>query len=261
LKYRASSDYPSIKQATPFTHMIDSYTIEKGNPNLEPEQTHTVSLRFRIMNGLLSLEPYYSFSNNKINRIASSMNDNMLAYSYANVGNYKSQGLKGDITIPLFKQSLIFQTSFDFFKSSIVYNEKVNDVKDWVMNTQLLYINKKYSTVSGFNYQKGIKKLINAQGYDYYNTDYWMLFVQQPLLKNKMTVMLGYMLPIDFGALYEQGSYIDTDIYKATTAYDISMLKNMLTVKLTYRFGKGNSIRSIDKDIKKEIENKSKGLF
>lgn len=260
LKYRASSDYPSIKQATPFTHMIDSYTIEKGNPNLEPEQTHTVSLRFRIMNGLLSLEPYYSFSNSKINRIASSLNDNVIEYSYDNVGNYRSQGVKGDITIPLFKQSLIFQTSFDFFKSSIVYNEKVNDVKDWVMNTQLLYINKKYSTVSGLNYQKGIKKLINAQGYDYYNTDYWMLFVQQPLLKNKMTVMLGYMLPIDLGAIYAQGSYIDTDIYKATTTYDISMLKNMLTVKLTYRFGKGNNIRSIDKTIETETE-KSKGLF
>jgi hypothetical protein len=115
--------------------------------------------------------------------------------------------------------------------------------------------------VAGLNYQKGIKKLINAQGYDYYNTDYWMLFVQQPLLKNKMTIMLGYILPIDLGVIYEQGSYVDMDIFKATTTYDISMLKNMLMLRLTYRFSNGKRTRSIDKDIEMEIEKTSKGLF
>ncbi len=261
LKYRADSDYPSINQATPFNHILDSYTSERGNPYLKPEQTHTVSAKFRILQGLMSLEPYYSFSNNKINRIANSLGDNKIEYSYDNVGNYISQGIKGDITIPLFKQSLIIQTSFDFFKSSITYNGKINEINDWVMNSQMLYINKKYKTVAGFNYQKGIKKLINAQGYDYYNTDYWMLLVQQPFLKDKLTVMLGYMLPVNFGAIYEQGSYIDTDIYKATTTYDISMLKNFLVVRLAYRFDKGKNIRTLDKDIKKETEGKSKGLF
>lgn len=261
VKYRASSEYPSIKESTPFTHMIDPYTMEKGNPNLEPELTNSVSVKFRFMNGLLSLEPYYDFSNNKINRTISSLNSNVLEYSFDNVGKYTSQGIKGDITIPLLKQQLIIQSGFDFFKSSITYNEKTNNIKDWAMNTQILYIAKKHNTVAGLNYQKGIKKLITAQGYDYYNTDYWMLFVQQPLLKNKMTIMLGYMLPIDLGVIYEQGSYIDTDIYKASTTYDISMLKNMLSVRLTYRFSKGKETRMIDKDLDLEIEKKSKGLF
>lgn len=261
LKYRADSDYPSIKQATPFTHVIDPYNIEKGNPYLEPEQTHTISAKFRIMQGLLTIEPYYSFSNNKINRVINPINDQLYEYSYDNVGNYISQGIKGNITIPLFKQSLIIQSSFDFFKSSISYNGKSNHINDWEMDAQLIYINKKYTTVMGLNYFKGIKKIINAQGYDYYNTDYWMLFVQQPFLKNKMTVMLGYILPVDFGVKYEQGSYIDTDIYKATTTYDISFLKNIVMLRLTYRFNKGKEIRSIDKNIEKEIEKKSKGLF
>ncbi|MBT6045954.1 MAG: TonB-dependent receptor [Candidatus Scalindua sp.] len=261
LKYRAYSKYPTIKESTPFIHMIDPYTMEKGNPLLEPELTHRVSTKFRIMNGLLTLEPYYEYSNNKINRTIISLNENVLEYSYDNVGKYISQGIKGDITIPLFKQSLIIQSSFDFFKSSITYNGKNNNIKDWVMNTQMLYISKKYATVAGLNYQKGIKKLINAQGYDYYNTDYWMLFVQQPLLKNKMTIMLGYILPIDLGVIYEQGSYVDMDIFKATTTYDISMLKNMLMLRLTYRFSNGKRTRSIDKDIEMEIEKTSKGLF
>ncbi|MBT7466215.1 MAG: TonB-dependent receptor, partial [Bacteroidetes bacterium] len=140
LKYRAYSKYPTIKESTPFIHMIDPYTMEKGNPLLEPELTHRVSTKFRIMNGLLTLEPYYEYSNNKINRTIISLNENVLEYSYDNVGKYISQGIKGDITIPLFKQSLIIQSSFDFFKSSITYNGKNNNIKDWVMNTQMLYI-------------------------------------------------------------------------------------------------------------------------
>ena len=73
--------------------------------------------------------------------------------------------------------------------------------------------------------------------------------------------MLGYILPIDLGVIYEQGSYVDMDIFKATTTYDISMLKNMLMLRLTYRFSNGKRTRSIDKDIEMEIEKTSKGLF
>ncbi|MCD6090569.1 MAG: outer membrane beta-barrel protein [Bacteroidales bacterium] len=261
LKYRADSDYPSMKQVNPFTHTIDPYTIETGNPYLEPELTHKISARFRIMQGLISLEPYYHFSNNWINKVITPLDGNIFEYSYDNVGNYESTGFKINFNLPMFKQSLFLQSNADFFQSSISYNGKSNTVNDWVMNTQLLYINKKYHSVAGLNYQKGIKKLINAQGYEYYNTDYWLIFIQQPLLKNKMTVMLSYMLPIDFGVTYEQGSYIDTGLYRATTAYDISMLKNTLMLRLTYRFTKGKSVRNISKSIEKEIENKSKGIF
>lgn len=58
------------------------------------------------------------------------------------------------------------------------------------MNTQLLSIDKKYHTVGGFIFQKGLKKIINAQGYGMGNNDIWLMFVQQPLFKNSLTVMV-----------------------------------------------------------------------
>ncbi|MFH0761006.1 MAG: outer membrane beta-barrel protein [Bacteroidota bacterium] len=261
LKYRADSEYPSIRQVTPFTQLLDPYTYEKGNPLLRPELIQTVSARFQILEGLVNIEPYYSFSNNRINRIVTPVEGNIFEYSYGNVGNYDSKGIKGDITLPFFKQSLIVKTNFDFFSNSITYNGHTNKINDWTMDGQLLYIGKKYQTVAGLIYQKNVKKLINAQGYDYYNNDFWMVFAQQPFFKKRMTLMLGYILPINFGAIYEQGSYTDAGIYTATSKYDISLLKNMLMFNITYRFSQGKSVRNIEKDIKKETEKKSKGMF
>ncbi len=261
LKYRADSEYPTISQVTPFTMVLDQYTTQKGNPNLRPELTHTVSARFRVMQGLLSVEPYYGFSENRINRIVNPLENNMIEFLYENVGQYSSRGIKGDFTIPLFKQSLIIKTDFDFFNQSITYQERKNTVKDWTMNTQLLYIGKKYHSVGGLIYQKGLKKIITAQGYEMANNDFWLMFVQQPLFKNSLTVMVGYILPVNFLASYNQGSYTDTGLYTTTSLYDISMLKNMMMVNITYRFNKGKSVRNIEKEVKVEVERQAKKIF
>jgi len=261
LKYRADSEYPSISQVTPFTQVLDQYTTQKGNPNLSPELTHTVSARMRVMQGLFSLEPYYGFSNNRINRVVNLLGGNQVEFLWENVGHFTSRGIKGDLTIPLFKQSLIIKTDFDFFHQSITYQERKNTINDWTMNTQLIYIGKKYQTVGGLIYQKGLKKIINAQGYELSNNDFWLMFVQQPLFKKRLTVMVGYILPTNFLANYNQGSYTDTGLYTTTSLYDISMLKNMLMVNLTYRFNKGKSVRNIEKEVKTETERQAKKIF
>jgi hypothetical protein len=261
IKYRADSEYPSIRQVTPFTQVLDQYSIEKGNPELKPDLTHSISARFRIMQGLLSVEPYFGYSNNKINRVANLLENNQIEYSYDNVGQFMSSGIKGDFTIPLFKQSLIIKNDFDFFAQSISYLDRKNSIRDWTMNTQLLYIGKKYHTVGGLIFQKGLKKVINAQGYDYYNNDFWLTFIQQPFLKNTLTVMVGYILPIDFLAKFEQGNYIDTGVYTSSSMYNISMLKNMMLVNITWRFNQGKSVRNLAKEVTKEEERQAKKIF
>ncbi len=261
LKYRANTEYPTISQVTPFTQVMDQYTTMKGNPNLRPELTHTVSARMRVMQGLFSIEPYYGYSNNRINRVVNPLGGNMMEFLYENVGHFTNRGIKGDLTIPLFKQTLIIKTDFDFFNQSITWQERKNTINDWKMNTQFLYIGKKYHTVGGLIYQKGLTKIINAQGYDKADNDFWLAFVQQPLFKNSLTVMVGYILPVNFGVSYDQGSYTDTGLYTTRNVYNIDMLKNMLLVNITYRFNQGKSVRSIGKEVKTETERQAKKIF
>ncbi len=261
LKYRAETEYPTISQVTPFTQVLDQYTTQKGNPDLGPELTHTLSARLLGMQGLFSLEPYFGFSNNRINRVVNSLGGNQIEFLFENVGHFTSRGIKGDVTIPLFKQSLIIKTNFDVFHQSITYQERENSINDWTMNTQFLYIGKKYHSVVGLIYQKGLTKVINAQGYDMGNNDFWLTFVQQPFFKNRLTVMIGYILPTDFLTKYSQGSYTDTGLYTTKSLYDIGMLKNMMLVNITYRFNQGKSVRNIEKEVKTEVERKAKKVF
>lgn len=207
------------------------------------------------------MEPYVGYSNNRINRVVNPGEGGIFIFSYDNVGRFDSRGIKGDFTIPLFKQSLIIKSDFDFYRHSITYQEKINIVKDFSLNSQLLYINKKYHTVGGLLYQKGLRKMINAQGYDYGNNDFWMVFIQQPFLKQRLTVMMGYILPLDIAARYTQGNYTDTGLYTTSNQYDISMLKNMLLVNIVYRFNQGKSVRSIEKEVKKDVERESRKIF
>ena len=82
-------------------------------------------------------------------------------------------------------------------------------------------------------------------GYSYYTKDFF---------KKKMSVMFGYMLPVDFGASYIQGTHMNINNYEKNTYNDISVLKNLALIKLTYRFNQGKIVKKTEKDFDKELE-------
>ncbi|MEA3451137.1 MAG: TonB-dependent receptor, partial [Bacteroidota bacterium] len=103
LKYRSDANYPSINQLNPFTTVVDWQTVSTGNPNLTPEKSHKISLKLNIMNGLISLEPYYNFSENSIIRTLNKQDDNTWLYTYENAAKRNEKGLKINFTAPLGK--------------------------------------------------------------------------------------------------------------------------------------------------------------
>ena len=258
LKYRSASNYPNISQTNPFTYTIDQQSTKTGNPLLKPEVTNKVSLEAKVMNGLLSLEPYYHFSNNFITETGKLMPDSIFQYSYSNIGQYSHYGLEGNLTVP-FGKKLFLQTNFNFFKSSILYEKITNKLNDFTMSNQLVYVNDKSGLVAGLQYQRSLFRDITAQGYNKSDNDFWIMFIQQTFLKKKLTVMLLYFLPIDFGVDFKQGSYIATENYSESKFADIGFLKNMLMFEVSYRFNKGKFVNKKEKniEIKQEKNNKS----
>jgi hypothetical protein len=260
IKYRSSSNYPNISQTNPFTYMIDQYSVRTGNPYLSPEVTHKISLQTDIMGGLLTLEPYYHFSKNYITEIGTLRQDSIFEYNYSNMGNYKNYGVEARFTVP-FGKSLFMENNFDFFKSSINYSNKNNKLNDWSMSSQLVYVREKEGTVVGFQYQNNLRKYISAQGYNKEDNDFWILFVQQPFFKKKLSVMLLYFTPITWGVDFNQGSYIKTDTYTESRFNDISFLKNMFMLEVSYRFNKGKTVNKKEKEIEQKDEKGTKGIL
>ncbi|OFX35249.1 MAG: hypothetical protein A2X08_07365 [Bacteroidetes bacterium GWA2_32_17] len=259
-KYRAASNYPNISQTNPYIYLVDSESVKSGNPLLKPAVTNKISMEANIFQGLVKIEPYYRFSNNYITEIGTLRPDGIFEYNYSNTGNYKNYGVEVSITIP-FSKTIFLQSSFDFFKSSVKYAERTNEFNDWSMSNQLIYQNQKSKTVAGFQFQKNMVKYITAQGYSKGDNDFWILFLQQPFFKEKLSVMLLYFTPITWGVDFNQGSYIKTDNYAENKWYNIDILKNIIMFEISYRFNKGKTVNKKEKQIEQINEKKSKTLF
>lgn len=261
LRYRTSAGYPDISEISPFTTSIDLQSAQKGNPLLRPEVTHKLSLQTNILGGLITIEPHYDFSNNYIAKTGTLRYDSIFEYSYHNIGHYEHYGLKAQVTIPLSK-SFFLKSDCDFTKSSIRYTGNINRISNQIASNQLIYQHPKHETVVVLEYQKNLAKYISAQGYSKGDNDFWILLVQQPFLKKRLSVMLLYFLPVDFGVDYDQGAYIRTNTYTERTTADIGFLKNMFILEINYRFNKGKSVNKTEKKQGNESEQKKKsGIF
>jgi len=260
LKYRVETDYPSISETDPTEVYNDYLTIKKGNPNLLPTAIHKASLRMNILSGLLSIEPYFEYSNNYIAPVGGLRDDGVFIYSYGNLGKYENQGVEINLTIPIGKY-IVWQNSADIYHSSMSYESISNNLTDWNGESQLMYINQKLDLVAGLLYQRNNSKYINLQGYKNQENDWWGLMIQKPFFNKKLNVMLMAFLPIDFGANYNQVTYIETPGYSQSTTVDISVLKQLFLIQLSYRFHKGKTISTIKKDIDKENMGGHKSIF
>lgn len=260
LKYRSNSEYPSLAQTNPFESRIDNQSVRIGNPILKPEVTHRLSLETNILSGLAKVEPYYHFSNNYIADIGNMKNDTIMQFTYDNVGKYTNYGVLVNFTVP-FSKKIVWQNDFNFFNTSIEYKNNVNSVNDFTMSSQLLYISEKTGFVGGAKYQKENRKYLTAQGFNRWNNDFWLFFVQQPMFKQRLSVMVAYISPITYGVNLSQGSYFKTEQYTETRTNDISILKNMFVIELSYRFNKGKTVTKKEKEVDVQREKSSRGIL
>lgn len=259
LMFRSDADYPSIDQTNPFYSQLNPTTISTGNPNLKPSVTNKISLRISIKQGLFSIEPYYYFSNNYISQTGFLRPDGLFEYTYSNIGHFEEKGIQTNFTFH-FGKHFIWQNSFKFYNSKITYDNHENNISDWRANSQLVFTGLKNNGVIVLNYQRTQSKNINALGYLRRNNDFWLLLIQQPFLKNRLTVMAGYVLPVNWGVNYMQDNYVNADGYEKYNHTDISILKNMVILRISYRLSKGKVIKA-NKHIESGKENQGKGIF
>jgi hypothetical protein len=259
LKYRANSEYPSINQINPYGKYELNGIMVKGNPDLRPAVNKSISLRMNILGGLLSAEPYYIFTDdyiiNEIQKTESGRYESM----HQNAGLYEKKGLKANVNLPFLKH-FMFQNSVDFFNLSIAYKDESKSLDEWTLSSTLIYKNPKHNTVAGFIYQNRLREYLTWDGISYGGNDFWAIMIQQPFFKQSLNLELVYILPTDFMADYNQGSYTETVHYTEYNDVRIDLLKNVFMVRLSYRFSKGQSTRKVEKTIDLD-EQKGGGLF
>ncbi len=253
LKYRANSNYPTLSQLNPKEIYLDNFSVQKGNPALSPSIIHTYSIKINAIQGLVSAEAYVKNSDNYIAPIGVLRADGIFENSFKNIGGFIQKGIKASLTIP-FGESLFWQNSVNIFNSEISYENKTNEFTDWSGESQLIYVNEKHNYFTGILMQKSNIKNINPQGYTQNENDFWAFLIQKSLFKDKGSIMLLYMVPLDFGMDYTLDNSITTSQYSQLSTTNFNLIKNVILLEMNYRFQSG-------KDIKKVDRKESKGFF
>lgn len=263
LKYRTSSSYPSIVETNPFTSLSNPRITITGNPFLTPSTTHRFSMRTNIRQGLLSIEPYTHYSNNIVVTTGELDANNIFNFRFENAQLYQRNGAKLNFSKFYRKQKagIIVQSNVEVYHSKIVSISKTHSFMDWRGNVDLIYMFMKTQSLLGLKYQRQQSKIISGLGYDKADVDFWLLFYKRPMFKKRASIMLGYFLPVNLGANYNQGSQVETIGFSMRTDNDVSLVKNMFLFEFSFRISKGKLIKKTEKDIEKESEGKEGGMF
>ncbi len=105
LNYSRRINRPRGWYFEPFITWVDAFNVRQGNPELLPEYVDSYELGYskRIKKSMFSIESYYRQVHNKIERIRSVYEENIIMTTFDNVGTDHSLGVEGLISTDIFK--------------------------------------------------------------------------------------------------------------------------------------------------------------
>ena len=103
--YSRRIDRPRSWWLEPFVTWQDAYNVRQGNPALQPEyiDSYDVGYLKRFGDNFFSLEGYYRVTHNKVERVSSVYQDNVMLHRPENVGEDYSLGIEVMLNLGLFK--------------------------------------------------------------------------------------------------------------------------------------------------------------
>ena len=231
--YSRRIERPRSWYLEPFITWQDAFNVRQGNPNLIPEYIDAFEVGY--LKGLgehsLSLEGYYRITHNKIERIQSVYEENVMLSRPENVGQDFALGGELALGLSLFKWwKADLSGNFYQYRLEGTYNETTFDRESFNWNTRL---------GNTFRFGKGTRIQLNSR----YNSatvtaqgkrgDYWTadIAVSQEFFKKRMSAIL--QVRDMFGKVVRDNVSVGSDFYAYSEYYHRAP---QLRVTLNYRF-------------------------
>lgn len=174
--YSRRIDRPRGWELEPFITWQDEYNVRQGNPNLKPEyiDSYDAGYLIKFKDNFVSVEGYYRVTHNKVERVSTVYQENVMLNTIENIGKDFSLGVEVMINYSITKwwdmdlsgnyfnyrlKGTLFDD--DFERTSRNWNSRFN-------NTFRLWKDGQFQLSSGYN-----SKSVTAQGTSsgYYNVD------------------------------------------------------------------------------------------
>lgn len=257
-KYHSGTTYPSIDQLNPYEIAQDSLLYSVGNPGLKIGNEQTLGIDINVMN-FITLSPYYTFNNSQITNfieVDPSNNRHFLSQT-VNADKYKSYGVKLDFTLP-FGKKVFWKNNINWFENSLEYNNQSSTANNWLINSNLIYMEPQKGFMAGLILQKQMSRYASIQGYTTNNNDLCLAMLRQSFLKQKLTVGVYYILPIDMGLKYDIVNTTNTVSYYQQSKTSLNFIKNLTFFEISYRFNAGKSVKKVQVTDDDELKSSKK---
>ncbi len=235
--YTTNMDRPNLNQLSIMPLAYDSVVTQKGNPTLETSLNHLFSTRLSYKDRFY-LKGEYKFSPKGITESLEEMDHWFyLTYTNARVQQY---ALQADYYQP-FNENLTWRNSVIYYWNRMKHKEVSNHLDGWLLDSQLDYYNSIHNWGIQLGYHRRMDKNILWQGYQMSNMDKWEVTVRKFLWNRQWSLMLSYILPVDWGVRYRQLKIMDNPRLLQENYTDLKTYRNTLFLKAEFRFNKGKS--------------------
>ena len=231
--YSRRIERPRSWYLEPFITWEDAFNVRQGNPGLEPEYIDAMEIGY--MKGMgehsLSFEGYYRITHNKVERIRSVYDENVILSRPENIGQDFALGGELVLNLNLFKWWKA-DLSGNFYQYRLVGNVEQQDFRresfNW--NTRLS---------NTFRFGKGTRIQLNSR----YNSatvtaqgergDFWTadLAISQELIEKKLTAIL--QVRDLFGKVVREDESFGVGFYSYGEYYNLAP---QVAVTVNYRF-------------------------
>lgn len=174
--YSRRINRPRGWQLEPFITWQDEYNVRQGNPDLKPEYIDSYDAGYLLNFGdnFLSLEGYYRVTHNKVERVSSVYEENVILNTFENVGQDYSLGMEAMLSIGVTKwwDMTLSGNLYDYKIEGTLYDEPFKRTStNWSSrfnNTFKLWENGQLQLSSRYN-----SSSVSAQGTNegYYTID------------------------------------------------------------------------------------------
>jgi len=255
LSYKANTINPFRDQTRDYITSINEYDVVRGNPDLTTALLHKASLSISLLGGKVRLTPYYSVESKKISQWGLGVQKinyrDRYVYSFINADSYSDYGVDFYGKVKLSKMfSLKAQGSYK--RMHIEYDKISNDQNAFNLHGSLNYSNFKKGWYANLIYRNNLYHIPMLMGYTTEGNDNLSITVMKSLLKRKMNVFVYYSLPFGMKPLSFSYDELWSDDrgashYQKLNQFDLSQLKGMVMLSVSYHFSKGKTKRKINK--------------
>lgn len=243
--YTANSLYPSLYQLSPMSIVVDTFLTQIGNPDVTSAVRHHGFMEISL-GDKLKLMPQVVFINDGISEVYDRKAYKL--YRTFNQIDFREYSLNVSYN-QSFGRYFRLKSTLTFYHQDALYEANRNSVNGWMIYSDGNFYHPDWAAGIQFGYYRNMKKNILWQGYYMSGKDFWSITARKELWNHRISVMLSYIPPIEFGVRNDRIKYLDTPLYKERTTTDLSSYHPTLLLKVGLRFDHGTR--------KEPVENKT----